>query len=257
MFGHEDKITAFKKLAKNGTLGHAYLFFGDREIGKFLFASSLANYLERGKWEDTGGTLSDAFFVVPKEGKQSIGIDEIKDAAHFLWQTPAHSSRKMVIIDNADLLTSEAQSAMLKIVEEPPSHAIIIFIASDSSSLFSPLLSRLVKIYFPRFSKKEIGDILEKNFGISKIKSSSVAEDSYGRIGRAIFLLGSAGGEKSEKINSKSTNIENLIFRLRRADIIKNSSKIAWLLKKNFEMEKFNVNQPLQEKAITEFLCST
>ena len=193
MFGYEDKIIAFKKLAKNGTLGHAYLFFGDREIGKFLFALSLANYLERGKWEDTGGTLSDAFFVVPKEGKQSLGIDEVRDASHFLWQTPAHSSRKMVVIDNADLLTSEAQSAMLKIVEEPPSHAIIVFIANDPSSLFSPLLSRLVKVYFPRFSKKAVSNILEKHFGISKTKSSAVAEDSYGRIGMALLRLASDG----------------------------------------------------------------
>src|SRR3989344_8029858 len=128
LFGHEDKIAAFEKCIAQGTLGHAYLFFGDPQNGKELFARVLANYLERGVWEEPQGTLSDALFVLPEEGKSTLGIHEIRAVRHYLFQSPIYSSRRLAVLGGAERLTSEAQSAMLKIVEEPPKHGLIIFV---------------------------------------------------------------------------------------------------------------------------------
>ena len=251
MFGHEKTISAFKKLVVSNELGQSYLFFGDPQIGKRLFTSCLANFLETGSWEEPTSTLSDSSFIFPKEGKRTIGIDDIREVRRHLSQSPFRSSHRMVVIDNAELLTSEAQSAMLKIVEEPPSHGLVIFIVSDPSSLFSPLLSRLVKIYFPRFSKSRIAEILERELGLSSAKSKLIADDSFGRIGKAIEAA------RGETIKSGEDDplyfIEEKILAARKRGVSENSGVLLALLAKEAELKRFNLNPVLQRKAIVEF----
>ncbi|MDO8556938.1 MAG: hypothetical protein Q7R98_00555 [Candidatus Jorgensenbacteria bacterium] len=261
MFGHETITAAFKKLAHEGELGHAYLFFGDAEIGKSLFARSLGNFLEHGKFEEPAGTLSDAFEVIPAEGKKSLGIDEVREVRRFLSQTPFSSHRRLAIINNAELLTNEAQSAMLKIVEEPPSHALIILITHDPSILFGPLRSRFTSIYFPRFSREKVRKILTERLGVSETKAHVIAEDSYGRIGRALRL---SSGQAIRQTQSKLTaneidveaELETKILALRKEGVLRNSQKLARLIHKETEMKRFNLNPQLQKKAI-EALCNT
>lgn len=256
MFGHEAIATAFKKLSIDGELSHAYLFFGDKEIGKFLFARSFGNFLENGKFEEPDRTLSDALFVVPAEDKKSLGIDEVREMRKFLSQTPYLSSRRLAIVDNSELLTNEAQSAMLKIVEEPPAHALIILVAQDPTILFSPLRSRLIQIYFRRFSTKNIEKILTERLGISAVKSKAISLDSYGRIGRAINL---SRGNSSMLYNDSDLEgiLELRILAMRKEGTIRNSKKMSALLQKETDIKRFNTNPQLQKKAIESLWHST
>lgn len=77
-----------------------------------------------------------------KTNTQSIGIDEIKNLHKKIFLKPINSEVKAVVIDDAEMLTTEAQNALLKVLEEPPSYTIIILGAANSDSLLPTILSR-------------------------------------------------------------------------------------------------------------------
>ena len=247
LFGHEDKIKAFKKLIGEGKLSHAYLFYGDAQIGKFSFAAALANFLEFGKFEILSEPLVDTKIFAPND-MGTISIDAVRGIKHFLWQTPFRSPKKLAIIDEAQALTREAQGALLKIVEEPPPHGLLIFIASSLEVFSPPLLSRLIKIYFRRLPDEKLEKILIENFNAAPAKAKTIAENSFGRIGLALGLLN--GGKTNEAEDNLENDLENEILALRKRDIFKNAVLIAWLLEKESALKKYNLNKNLQKKAI-------
>lgn len=280
--GNQHLVKDFQGLVKNGRLAHGYIFFGEPQVGKFSFALSLANFLETGNFEVSGRTLSEVLTI-----KES-GIDCVREIKNFLWQKPQNSPKRTVIIDNADLLTAEAQSAILKITEEPPEHALIILIVSNLNNILPPILSRLQKIYFSRISKNEISDFLIKSLDVKSDKAEALALLAYGRPGRAIDLINnkdlaesddmaqkflrSTGFNKSQFIKklvddqkAKSRSelrsatgerpemldrfFESLIVILRK-DPVKNHQIIKSILSRLFLIKSYNVNKRLQIEAI-------
>ena len=186
LVGHKEKTKIFKELLKDNGLSHGYIFFGEEQVGKKTFALSLANFLEKGKFEDPSVILSETKLIAPEEG--SIGIDVVKEAKHFLSQKPILSSRRVLIIDDAHKLTPQAQNAILKISEEPPQSSLIIVISPTLDSLIGTLTSRLQRIYFSRIETKEIAELMESR-GVGTTEAQRIAKSALGRPGRAIDAL--------------------------------------------------------------------
>jgi DNA polymerase III, delta subunit len=158
MIGHKKNLENLKGLADAGTLGHGYIFFGPAMVGKKMAALAFAKYLETsigGAADHPHATLSDMTVIEPGENN-SIGIDAAREAKHFLWQKPTVSVRRTLIIDDADLMTTEAQNALLKVAEEPPASSLLILVTSDIESIIPTITSRLPKIYFGTVAQKEI-----------------------------------------------------------------------------------------------------
>lgn len=211
----------FRGLINKKRLSHAYLFFGNPGIvedNKFIFARSLANFLEKGKFEVSEELLIE-LLTIEKDENETVGIDAVKAIKRFLYQKPVNSKYRTVIIKDSEKLTIEAQNAVLKIVEEPPKEALIIFIANSEENLYSTLASRLQKIYFPPESEGK----LKKN-----LKELEVYEDA-------------------EKI------LEAKINDLKR-DPVKNYSKLKAILKTFTLMKQLNTNKRLQLRALEEFI---
>ncbi len=251
LFGHDKKIEAFRKLIREKKLSQSYLFYGDRGIGKSAFANLLAYALETGKFEKTAEPLLDALFVSRGPEESSLGIDRVSEIKRFLWQKPVKSGYRLVVADDSEDLTPEAQGALLKIVEEPPSHALLIFIAHDSSVLLPPLLSRLMKVYFPRLSRPEIAGILLGEFKASKEKAREIANRSFGRLGRALELL---QGETEAAEDDLESSLEDKILELRFENLRKNAGILTWLLDRETLVKRYNLNENLQRKAMDEIL---
>lgn len=249
LFGYGEKIKSFEKLIKEDKLGQSYLFYGDRGIGKYSFARFLAYALETGKFEASPETLLDALFVVKDEEKNTLGIDKVLEAKRFLWQKPLKSHYRIAVIDDAEDLTPEAQGALLKVVEEPPAHGLLVFISHDKDVLLPPLLSRLTKIYFPRFPKSEIVRILKDKRGIAGEKAEQVARQSFGRPGRAFEIL---DGKSDKEEESLEKILENRILELHRDNPKKNTGVLAWLLDREMSVKRYNLNMNLQKKAMEE-----
>lgn len=186
LVGHKDKVQIFKHLLRRGALSHGYIFFGEDQVGKKTFALAFANLLERGKFEAPEGILSEAKEILPEAG--SIGIDAMREAKRFLFEKPILSEYRILIVDNAHKLTSQAQNAILKISEEPPSSSLIIVISPTLDVLLPTLKSRLQKVYFPRVEESEIAKLLVER-GVGAAEASKMAKAALGRPGRAIDAL--------------------------------------------------------------------
>lgn len=258
MIGHENLEKIFKKLADSQKLSQNYLFYGDRMIGKKSFALSLANYLENKNFKEPTKNLNDTLLIDAENS--SLGIDIVTNIKEFLYQKPIFSPYRVLIINNAENFTSEAQNAMLKITEDSPDSALIIAITADLESLISTFSSRFIKIYFNRLTTKSIFEFLKSNQLASEKDAYLISKMSFGKIGLAINLaldknyLNSANNLKSYKNNIKELIakdnfnlnyfLEKLIIYLS-TDVKKNYSllKKVLFLKK---MSRFNLNPRLQ-----------
>lgn len=239
IFGYDSLVAEFKRLAADNSLAQTYLFFGDRGVGKFLFAKSLANYLENGIFEEPKGDLRESLIVDfsqtkenPLEGNlESVGIETIRQIESFLFQKPVASRYRVAIIRDAEWLTLPAQNALLKIVEEPPSSALIIAIVQDFSVFLPTLASRFLKVYFPRLSLESTLDFLSKYCIIEKLSENErkkLAERASGRIGYLLKIL----EEKKEKKESK--DLVNLVLSK------KNTANLSDLVEKIITLSEKN-----------------
>ena len=179
LIGHSKIIADLKRLAKSGGLSHGYIFFGPSMVGKRTTAQALAKFLEKGSpskflpgksWDGKfetlreGEPLQDSMTIDvafarrlnPEKKSDEIGIDAVRELKGFLWQKPGASARRTAIIDDGELLTAEAQNALLKITEEPPQSSLLILITNDIDGLLPTISSRLQKIYFSTVPEKEI-----------------------------------------------------------------------------------------------------
>lgn len=268
--GNQHLIKNFQGLVKNGQLAHGYIFFGEPQVGKFSFALSLANFLETKEFDIPKKILSETLIV------KQTGIDSVREIKNFLWQKPQSSQKRVVIIDNADSLTAEAQNAILKITEEPPEHALIILIANNTDNLLPPILSRLHRVYFSRLTEGEITEFLIQNTEISTPEALKTAKNAHGRPGMALDMITNkeltkiaAEAEKFLKSSgyAKSQIIKNLVDEQRekpeildkffdflliqlRKDPVKNHQQIKSLLGRFFLIKSYNVNKRLQIEAI-------
>jgi DNA polymerase III subunit delta' len=198
LVGHKDKGKIFKRLLKEDTLAHGYLFFGEEQTGKKTFALSLANFIEKGSFEEPAGILSECRVFSPDS--TSIGIDEMRKAKQFLSQKAVLAPKRTLIVDDAHKLTTDAQNAILKLTEEPPENSLIILISPTLDALLSTLGSRLQRIYFPRVSTKEIESFLKGEAKLSATEATRIAKLALGRPGRAMRMLEDPVFERFAKI---------------------------------------------------------
>jgi len=198
LIGHKKIIEDLKFLIKKNALPHGFIFAGPGMVGKRTVALALANFLEHGTFMPPaeGVILQDmkvidlAFmkFLDPDTAGNSIGIDAAREIKQFLYQRPNVSDRRTLIIDDAAVMTNEAQNAILKITEEPPSSSLIILISSDAEGLLPTILSRLQKIAFGIVSSSEIAEWLEAN-AVPTAKAAAAAKKAFGKPGLAWRLM--------------------------------------------------------------------
>ena len=192
MIGHEDIFNDLKAMNDVGSLSHGYVLYGPSMVGKRTLALEFARSLEGGN-----AVLSDFMLVEPGENS-SIGIDEVREIKNFLWQKPNVSSRRTLLIDDAELLTTEAQNALLKITEEPPASSLLILITSDIDGILPTITSRLPKVFLGRVAEKEIA----KWIGDPKI-----AKQAGGKPGLAWRLMND--GELQDRLTLAEKLLKN------------------------------------------------
>lgn len=122
--------------------------------------------------------------------KDSISIDQIRDLKGHIYKKPLTGLYKLIIIESAEKLTQEAQNALLKILEEPPSHAIIILGAANKTSLLPTIVSRVTTIHAPHEAKSESTSDLMISGGISeKLLKLSEVEDPKAYLNEQMITL--------------------------------------------------------------------
>ena len=176
------------------SISHSYILAGDNGIGKSKIAREFAMELICEKHTGCGECpacrqfLADAypdFFYMDADGKESIGIDRIREnIVNDVSIRPYHGKAKIYIIDEADKMTVGAQNALLKTIEEPTEYVVILLLVRNMSLLLETIRSRCIKLLLSAVSNDRIKSWLVEK-GTSEDVATVVASYSNGAPGIA------------------------------------------------------------------------
>lgn len=205
--GQDHIIQTLSNSIKSGHVSHAYLFSGTRGCGKTTTARIMAkalNCLNRkdgdaepcGKCssclEIAGGNSMD---LIEIDAASHRGIDDIRELRDGIKYVPAKSKYKVFIIDECHQLSKDAANALLKTLEEPPSHAIFILATTELHKMLPTIISRCQRFDFRKLRLDELVARLKdlakrENVKIEKAALELVALNAGGSVRDAESLLG-------------------------------------------------------------------
>ena len=134
------------------------------------------------------GVHPDFTYVSRPAGRTEVLIDQVRGLIAQLGIRPSRSPVRMAIIDDAEALGEPAQNALLKTLEEPPGHAIIIMVAASERALLDTVRSRMRTVRFPALESAELEAILASHGVADKARASALALLARGSAANAIAL---------------------------------------------------------------------
>ncbi len=198
IIGQEQAVEKLKRSLENNQISHAYLFEGEKGLGKKDIALRLAFVLnctgDDGKpcnkcsscIKIAGGNHPDIKII---ENEGLIRIGEIRKIIGEMQLKPYEGRYKVYIICDADRMNVESQNALLKTLEEPPSYAVLILLTTKGDSLLPTVISRCQVIKLYPENPEVIKYYLMENKGIGEEQAHILAAFSGGIVGRAVELL--------------------------------------------------------------------
>ena len=227
--GQDYLISILRNAAKQTRFSHAYLFYGPRGIGKTTIARLIAkavNCLDLEHLKKEGEPCGKcavcqeivdgrAMDVIEIDAASNRGIDEIRDLKNVIRTAPSSYRRKVFIIDEVHMLTKDAFNALLKILEEPPEHSLLILATTEYEKLPATIISRSQRFHLKKISLKEILGKLKSVAKLEKMKITDealelVAAAAEGGLRDAESLLDQVA---SLTDNADLSAVENLIGR--------------------------------------------
>ncbi|MFO7815688.1 MAG: DNA polymerase III subunit delta' [Halanaerobiales bacterium] len=198
---------------KKGRISHAYLFTGNKGLGKSEMAREFAQaiFCDKNLSEGCGQCISckkfthgnhpDFQVVKVQEDHKSILIDQIRELQKEISYKPYESDYKIYIIDDAARMTEQAQNSLLKTLEEPPEYAIIILTNEDKNDLISTIVSRCQEVKLYNQPEDIIERYLQEEKSFDREEASLYATLARGKYKKAVKLALKEGFiDKREKI---------------------------------------------------------
>jgi DNA polymerase-3 subunit delta' len=221
--GHEQVKEYIKNAIAMDRVSHAYIINGPNGIGKRKIASVFAQALqcEEAKEPPCGrchsciqaqsGNQPDIIWV-GHEKAAGIGVDDVRLGINSDILIKPYSSRyKVYIVDEAEKMTVQAQNALLKTIEEPPSYGIILLLTNNADGFLPTILSRCVTLNLKPLSHKEIEQYLMEKEHIPDYQAKFAAAFAQGRLGRAIDITSSQNfSELKEEVLRLLKNINKM-----------------------------------------------
>jgi DNA polymerase-3 subunit gamma/tau len=219
--GQEHIIQTITNAISSDLISHAYLFTGPRGTGKTTVARILAkaiNCEDRKGFEPCNKCSScmeiiagSAMDLIEIDAASHRGIDEIRELREGVKFAPSKLKYKVFIIDECHQLTKEASNALLKTLEEPPSHVIFILATTEIHKMLPTILSRCQRFDFRKLTAEEIIDKLEfickqEDIKIEKSALELIALHSEGAMRDAQGFLDQAltfSGANKKKITAE------------------------------------------------------
>ena len=201
--GHKDILKYISSAVENNRVSHAYILNGERGSGKKMLANLFAMTLlcETGDNEPCGkchsckqaesGNHPDIIRVT-HEKPNSISVDDIRTQVNNTVDIkPYQGPYKFYIIPQADMMTPQAQNAILKTIEEPPSYAVFLLLTENAETLLPTINSRCVMLKLRNIKDTLIKKYLMENLEIPDYKADMCTAFAQGNMGRAIMLANS------------------------------------------------------------------
>jgi len=202
LYGNEPAKTSLQKALGSGRIANAYVFCGKSGVGKRLLADLFARALVcegAGKARPCDQCSAcikarsknhpDIVSLTKSAARASIGVDDIREQIlQEVYLKPYLADRRVFIIEDGDILSVEAQNALLKILEEPPSYVTFILLVTEKDKLLDTVLSRSQLISFFPLAVSEVCAYLKETYGDNE-NNEMIARLSQGSIGTAVALL--------------------------------------------------------------------
>ncbi len=211
LIGHELQTAYFKRVLEQDTAAHAYVLLGPQGVGKMALAQSFVAALLEVEPKRLGVHPDVIFLARPvdektNEKKRHIPLELVRLACDRLALS-AVGKRKIVIIEDADCMTVQAQNALLKTLEEPAGSAVLILLAEDRARLLRTILSRSVPVTLSRVPTRQIVEQL-----VARGYTEKVAEEAARRsVGLPGIALGLADADALMQARQQSAAIDKFI----------------------------------------------
>jgi DNA polymerase-3 subunit gamma/tau len=218
LVGQQHVTETLANAIKNNRVAHAYIFSGARGVGKTTAARILAKAMNCVKGptpepcgecdsckEITAGTSLD---VIEIDAASNRGIEQIRELREMVRYAPAASRSKVVLLDEAHMLTPEASNALLKTLEEPPDRVVFVMATTEPEKLVDTIRSRSQHFHFRALTFAEIAGRLEEIANKENLKIESgamavMARMAEGSLRDALSLLEQARAYCGDTISDK------------------------------------------------------
>jgi DNA polymerase III subunit gamma/tau len=203
---------------RNDRVAHAYIFSGARGVGKTTAARILAKALNcvNGPTAEPCGecdsckeiTAGSSLDVIEIDAASNRGIDQIRELREMVRYAPAGSRNKVVILDEAHMLTTEASNALLKTLEEPPDRVVFVMATTEPENLEDTIRSRSQHFHFRALTFAEIISRLEEiaskeNLNIEPEALGVIARMAEGSMRDSLSLLEQARAYCGDNISAR------------------------------------------------------
>jgi DNA polymerase-3 subunit delta' len=201
VLGHSRPIEFLKRAIKKDTLAHSYLFWGNEGIGKkwvaLQFAKSL-NCLQGGSEQGDAcdqcmacekiddGLHPDVLVLEPEN--QTLKVDQVRQMQRDLAYRPYEGRRRVCILAASDRMAPNMSNILLKTLEEPPLHTVIILLANNTRLLLPTILSRCQPIHFNPLPIPLVSQWLMKQKALDEKEAHLLASLSEGSPGKAMEI---------------------------------------------------------------------
>ncbi|MFR3737210.1 DNA polymerase III subunit gamma/tau [Anaerococcus obesiensis] len=224
VLGQDRVVNVLKNQVKSGQISHAYLFAGERGCGKttcakiFAKAINCLNPIDSspcGECENCKSIEEESTMdVVEMDAASNRRIDDIRNLKETVVYPPNNLKYKVYIIDEAHMITREAFNALLKIMEEPPSHLVFILATTEIEKIPKTILSRVQKFEFNKIGRediiKQIDIILsDRNITIEQEAKELIVKKAKGAMRDALSILDQV--LSIDKNNFTLNDVENIL----------------------------------------------
>ncbi len=224
---------------------NSFLFFGPDGTGKKFAARNFIKAINCSKDDSCDkcevcqkidkGILADVLWIEPQASERSISIDTIRHMQYLLSLKPYETNKRVFTICQAELLSIQAQNALLKLLEEPTNNAILILVTSKPHMLQSTLLSRCQKIRFNLIPDTIIKKTLLDEFKLTDDELGFICRFSSGNLDEARRLAQSEiFSRKNEILNKFILSPEKKVFG---SELFHLSDELKKFYKKENELE--------------------
>ena len=200
--GHKNIIQYIGNAVTSGAISHAYILNGERGSGKKLLANLFAMSRQCQNRDEDGDACGKCqsckqavsgnqpdIIRVTHEKPTTISVDDIREQVNNDIQIKPYSSPyKIYIIAEADMMSVQAQNALLKTIEEPPEYAVIILLTENAETLLPTIRSRCVMLKLRNIKDQLVKKYLMEQMEIPDYKADVCVAFAQGNMGKAIAL---------------------------------------------------------------------
>lgn len=244
IIGHEQVLSSFIRAINSNRISHAHILVGDDGIGKSPLATAIAIKLI-GKEENR--EYIDIVHWTVEKNKASIGVGVIRELIQEINKKPYEVDRKVIIIHQGDKMTTQAQNALLKTIEEPPKNVFMFILCENLESILDTIKSRcqihrlnplkendmrnFLKLKYPSLDETQLKVVEAFSDGIPGKAETLIHDDNFNKLREAaIEILGNIKKVSTEellgyedyftKLSDSWQSIINIIITILRDTII-------------------------------------